>query len=79
MTAAASFESSPLADFTDGEAGEPALYRVLAVAFSVFSVPLWFIVFWVFLDAKQSAWLLRAESPKPPTPPKWRGGEEGGG
>ncbi|MCK5379637.1 MAG: DUF3187 family protein, partial [Acidobacteria bacterium] len=31
-TAAASFESSPLADFTDGEAGEPALFRVLALA-----------------------------------------------
>jgi len=35
VTAAASFESSPLADFTDGEAGEPALYRVLAVAFDL--------------------------------------------
>jgi len=35
VTAAASFESSPLADFTDGEAGEPALYRVLAVALDI--------------------------------------------
>lgn len=35
VTAAASFESSPLADFTDGEAGEPALYRALAVGFDL--------------------------------------------
>lgn len=32
LTAAASFESSPLADFTDGEAGEPTLYRIFGLA-----------------------------------------------
>jgi len=40
LTGAVTLESSPLADFTDGEAGEPALFKVLALAFEI--NPRWF-------------------------------------
>ncbi len=35
LSGAVTLESSPLADFTDGEAGEPALYRMLALSFDI--------------------------------------------